>query len=421
MYSEEHTVSHLQQESMTSVVQPSAGRLRNPPPSLDPPLASEAVLKRLVVHYAAVLSKAATRREMPPPHELETCRSLAMKAADHAVPLQTIFVQCGVETYRLWERLPELERQLDIRALASRKADAAPHRDVMKAASEVALSSILSGHAAAAQNATEQGLRQGDRFLDALLSYRAAFPDLLEHGERLGLQLGACHAVVALSPDKPLRTAWPDLPSLEHSLRTRFTTGGVLAGRYADTLVALVAVASAERATSAKALRDAVTEAVKARPSRQTSWRIGIGRPRHGVHGIRASYEEACEALEIARRTDVECLGPDDSELLLRRVLGRDRAAMEELVRAVLLPLTSAHHGPGPLLDTLEAYFAAGCMTTQAARALHLSVRAVTYRLVRVKDLTNHDVNVPEQRFALETALRGARILEWPRRPLPDM
>ncbi|SPF05628.1 carbohydrate diacid transcriptional activator CdaR [Streptomyces sp. MA5143a] len=407
---------------MTSVVQSLAGRLRNQPPALDPPLASEDVLKRLVVRYATVLSKAATRREMPSRRELETCRSLAMKAADHAVPLQTIFIQCSAETYRLWERLPELERKLGVRALSSRKAGAAPHRDVMRAASEVALSSILSGHAAAARRATEQDLRRGDRFLDELLACRATYPDLLEHGERLGLQLGAGHAVVALSPDKPLRAAaWPELPSLEHSLRTRFTSGGVVVGRYADNIVALVAMASAEPATSAKALRDAVTEALKARPSRQTSWRIGIGRPRPGVHGIRASYEEAREALEIARRTDVECLGPDDSELLLRRVLGRDRAAMAELVRAVLLPLTSAHHGPGPLLDTLEAYFAAGCMTTQAARALHLSVRAVTYRLVRVRDLTNHDVNVPEQRFALETALRGARMLEWPRRPLPDL
>ena len=227
--------------------------------------------------------------------------------------------------------------------------------------------------------------------------------------------------VIALAEDGNSDTAHRVVVHLEQALRMRFTTGGCLAGRYADGMVALVPVASAESAPGATAVRAAVAEAMRQHPSPHSSWRIGIGRPRPGVQGIRVSYEEAREALDVARRTGIDSLGPRDSGLLVHRVLNRDRAAMADLIRSVLFPLIEAHHGPGPMLDTLEAYFDAGCMTTRAAQALHLSVRAVTYRLVRIKNLTNHDINVPDQRFALETALRGARILDWPRQSLPEL
>jgi sugar diacid utilization regulator len=52
---------------------------------------------------------------------------------------------------------------------------------------------------------------------------------------------------------------------------------------------------------------------------------------------------------------------------------------------------------------------------------LHLSVRAVTYRLDRVRSLTGRDPGDPEDRFVLEVALRGALVLDWPGVPLPPV
>jgi DNA-binding PucR family transcriptional regulator len=51
---------------------------------------------------------------------------------------------------------------------------------------------------------------------------------------------------------------------------------------------------------------------------------------------------------------------------------------------------------------------------------MHLSVRAVTYRLDRVKQLTGYDPAHPEQRFVLQSAVLGARLLGWPGRSLPQ-
>ena len=71
------------------------------------------------------------------------------------------------------------------------------------------------------------------------------------------------------------------------------------------------------------------------------------------------------------------------------------------------------------LLETLQAYFDAGEVATEAARRLHVSVRTVTYRLARVAELSGYHVSRPDQRFALHAAVLGARLLEWPAKRLP--
>jgi DNA-binding PucR family transcriptional regulator len=101
-------------------------------------------------------------------------------------------------------------------------------------------------------------------------------------------------------------------------------------------------------------------------------------------------------------------------DFLVYRVLVRDHVAIRDLVHEVLSPLLDARGGAEPLLDTLDAYFAAGEVATEAARRLHLSVRAVTYRLDRVKEITGHDPADPTERFTLYTAVLGARLLGWP-------
>ena len=82
-------------------------------------------------------------------------------------------------------------------------------------------------------------------------------------------------------------------------------------------------------------------------------------------------------------------------------------------------PLTAARGGAGPLLDTLDAYFATGAVATEAAKRLHVSVRTVTYRLARVRTMTGYDPADPTHRFTLQAAVLGAKVLDWPLQPLP--
>jgi len=153
-------------------------------------------------------------------------------------------------------------------------------------------------------------------------------------------------------------------------------------------------------------------------PGQAPWWRIVVGRPYPGPSGVVRSYEEAVEALDVAQRLGLQEPVASAADLLVYQVLLRDREAITDLVRTVLLPLDAARGGAEPLLTTLEAYFSNGGVAAAAARDLHLSVRAVTYRLARVRDLTGRDPGRPADALTLQVAVIGARLLNWPATPL---
>lgn len=147
-------------------------------------------------------------------------------------------------------------------------------------------------------------------------------------------------------------------------------------------------------------------------------WRVGLGRPHRGPGGVVTSYREAANAIELGDRLGLRASVLKASDLLVFPVLLRDRAAIEDLVTTVLSPLLEARGGPESLLGTLEAVFASQGNQTAAARRLGVSTRAVTYRLERIRRLTGFSPDDPTQRFTLETAVLGARLLDWPAHPL---
>jgi DNA-binding PucR family transcriptional regulator len=101
--------------------------------------------------------------------------------------------------------------------------------------------------------------------------------------------------------------------------------------------------------------------------------------------------------------------------MLIARAMGGARVPLAQAA------VTQVRGGAEPLLDTLDAYFATGCVATETARRLHLSVRAVTYRLDRIRVLTGHDPVDPAHRFTLHAAVLGARLLGWPQHRLPTI
>jgi DNA-binding PucR family transcriptional regulator len=99
------------------------------------------------------------------------------------------------------------------------------------------------------------------------------------------------------------------------------------------------------------------------------------------------------------------------ADLLPYRLLLQDQQLLRETVDDVLGPLAGARGGAEPLIETLEAYFDEALSTTATARRVHLSVRAVTYRLDRIAELTGRSLRDPRDRFALELAVRGRRLV----------
>ena len=168
----------------------------------------------------------------------------------------------------------------------------------------------------------------------------------------------------------------------------------------------------------ARRVADALAGALGSEPRTAGIRRVAVGRAYSGPDGVRRSYDEASSGLDVAMRLSLPDPVVEAADLLVYQVLLRDRAAITDLVSSLLTRLTQARCGAGPLLATLEAYYSSGRVAATAARQLHLSVRAVTYRLARVAQLTGKDHSDPADALALHVGAIGARLLDWPATPL---
>ncbi|TXK39034.1 CdaR family transcriptional regulator [Nonomuraea sp. C10] len=305
--------------------------------------------------------------------ELDAYRAGGRRAAELGVPL----------------------RHLVDAALAAADGLAAP--SVLPALRK-AVAALMEGYEKAQLAALREAERERRAFVDDLLHGRAE--RLAERAEHFGLRLAESYVVTVARG-----LAGTGADGIERDLTERFGSHNILVAVRDGLLVCVVP------ATLPAAVGE-FTHHVRSRfPA---GWRVGVGRPQRGPGGIVASYREAAGALDLADRLGLKHDVVKAADLLVFPVLLRDRSAMEDLVTSVLSPLLHARGGHEPLLETLEAIFAAHGNQTAAARRLGVSARAVTYRLQRINRLTGFSPDDPTQRFTLETAVLGARLLDWP-------
>jgi sugar diacid utilization regulator len=263
----------------------------------------------------------------------------------------------------------------------------------------------------------EETLRR--EFIEDLLRGDADVGRLVERAEPFGLDMGRPHQVALAAPTGRLNDAEPAISPLEHAVVHWAGDRDVLVATK-DGFIVVITPADTDvpgPRTGPKTLGDLVL-AELSRSSRGRPWRVTAGRPYPGSYGIARSYEEAREGLAMAMRLHLDTPLIQAEQLLVYRVLLRDQPAIVDLVQSVLGQLVHSRGGAEPLLATLDAYFATGGVTTETARRLHLSVRAVTYRLDRIKTLTGYDATDPAQRFTINTAVLGAKLLGWPKHDL---
>jgi DNA-binding PucR family transcriptional regulator len=95
------------------------------------------------------------------------------------------------------------------------------------------------------------------------------------------------------------------------------------------------------------------------------------------------------------------------SDLLPERALAGDAEARRILRQDVYGALVRAG---GELLDTLDAFFAAGGVLESAARALYVHPNTVRYRLRRIGEVTGFTPLVARDAFSLRIALTVGRL-----------
>ena len=371
--------------------------------------ATGGVPEDLLGDYLPMLAEAATWGRRPGRAQLEAVRRQGRRAATVGVSAGR-----GVDLYLsaargVWGELPAVVRERDSKAVRA-AAEA-----VLQVVDD-AVASFAEGHAEAVRELVrrEETLRR--ELVEDLLRGDARVGELVERAEPFGLDLTRDHQV-ALA--EPARGAGPALgiadvdaatSALERMVIDSFGDRDVLVATKEGMLVVLALYRGTARDLGA------LVHAELSRLRRGLPWTVAVGRGYPGAYGIARSYEEAREGLTMAKRMQMTAPVVHISDLLIYRVLARDQPALIDLVHSVLSPLTQQRGGARPLVDTLAAYFDSGCVATAAADRLHLSVRAVTYRLDRVRAVTGLDPRDPAHRFTLQAAVVGAKLLGWPER-----
>jgi purine catabolism regulator len=139
--------------------------------------------------------------------------------------------------------------------------------------------------------------------------------------------------------------------------------------------------------------------------------RCGIGLPASSLEDWRVSLRQAGQALEMARRL-AEPKPLYYSDLSVYRLLFQlehspELIAFQEETIGPLLALENANE----FIHTLEAYFEHNGNLSQTAEALFLHRNTLIYRMERIAAITNLELDKPENRLALQLALRIYRML----------
>ncbi|WP_406511180.1 helix-turn-helix domain-containing protein [Streptomyces sp. NBC_00161] len=340
--------------------------------------------------YARILAEVCATGRRLTRDELESRRAVGERAAEEGCSLRHL-VRAHLSTTR---------------AACSELAPGSLDR--VLAVVEQVIDALAEGHERAQLLAVRQEEAARREFIDDLLHGRSAPGHLAERAERFGLLLSHTHAVAVAEGPQSYDDAHPAVRSVESALIGRFGNRRILLttkdGR-------LICVAPADQ-------DDVLMYFAKQAHAATQGGRVAIGRPQPGAGGVVHSYEEALNALDLAERMNLDDPVLRAADLLVFPVLTRDRQAMADLVLSALGPLQQARGGAQLMLDTLAAYFDSGCNAAEAARRLSLSVRAFTYRLERIQQLTGSSPADPVHRYTLQTAVIGARLLDWPARDL---
>jgi PucR family transcriptional regulator, purine catabolism regulatory protein len=252
-------------------------------------------------------------------------------------------------------------------------------------------------------------------FVEALLAGTYSSEEAMrERAERLGFDLDGTTVVMVARVEGPA-----DSGRARHQLLRggqgwmQRRAQGALCTVRSGVLAAVVPLPGAGDAAALQRLAaDLRMECAGAVGSEQVS--VGVGRPKPGITGVRASYREADQALTMGSRLfgGGRVVGFGDLGLyrLLYALQGHPelREFFDDQVRALLD--YDRRTGAG-LMRTLDAFFRCHGSPTEMAALLHLHRNTVLYRLRRIEEIGRLRLDDPETRLNLHLCLRVREVL----------
>lgn len=348
----------------------------------------------LLGEFPRTVLRAAGAGRAPTRRELDRFHAAGEWAAGEQIPLPAAIDLYLSTAWRLW-RLAAGREGGSVPALAQMG-------ELVLRAADDAVAAMSRGYVEQQRQTIRREEAARREFVDDLLSGTGDVERLAEAASTFGVNLAATHRVVVAQAGRPLHDAGPVHGWVESQVFTRFGRDDVVVATK-DGLLVCVFPASAEDAPLQLAW---FLEEVAER-----SWRIASGTPEAGPAGPARSFRRAVDTLAIGDRLGIQAPVLAYETIRPFHLLARDPRALAEVVEDVLGGLAGARGGEEPLLQTIEAYVAESGNITATARRLFLTPRAVSYRLSTIHRLTGRDLSDPEDRFVVEMAVRGRRLL----------
>ncbi len=274
-----------------------------------------------------------------------------------------------------------------------------------------------------ASRAREMPVRSRSELLAELLMSDVLSEELLDRARELGVPVGGWHVAVRIEAENLEELRRDEVHSFEMletagqvALQAVARAGGTwYVSRVARTIVLLRMTGSHPGPQAGQQAARSAGRALDAIRDRLPGLRVrgGVGTPHEGPMGLRASAAEARVALLAARAA-----GKPDG-VAAHDAVGVQRMLMEwyasdtarASVRSQLAPLEELGPARGETaIKTLAAYLDQQGSIIRTAEVLHLHRNAVTYRVRRITELLDVDLDDPDQRLALQLACR-ARLL----------
>lgn len=258
---------------------------------------------------------------------------------------------------------------------------------------------------------TEKRLR--GTFLDRLLTGDVSQQEAVRQGERFEHDMTETHVAIVL--------AWQGdkTPSLR---RLETIINSVVSAQHASALVwqrereseVLVFHAVDERDSINSSMKLAKTFSVEVQrqyPGARVA--VGLGQPARDVTVWRMSYRDAVQALDLAIRLQTDTplyIGDLGVYQLILGLSDREKlVAFYEKTLGPLLEYDMRQHAD--LIKTLEAFFTCHGNLSQTAEMLIVHRNTLLYRMNRINEIAQIDLERPEIRLALHLAITIRRLL----------
>jgi purine catabolism regulator len=186
-------------------------------------------------------------------------------------------------------------------------------------------------------------------------------------------------------------------------------------GQYVDVIVALYPIDGTSQTSRVRSTIEEVREQLAMRtPSGLVA--AGISRPCEGLTDLREAYREAKDAVSIAYELgdheQTTFYGDLKLYQLLLSLKERNLEQLSRFYQDTLGPLVEHdERKQSDLIRTLNGFFRANGNLAQAAKDLDVHRNTLVYRLDRISELTDLDMNDSDNRLILHLALKLQRVL----------